>query len=175
MQTLDGKIDDTAYLLVDKSNQGETLQADYWVSSGANVNNFTPEVSLSVNLNAAALTDKIYFLTQVHGGVNPPSINRVRDIHRYMLTAQDRIFTKHDIINFCKAELSDYIDNIEVKSGSAISLEPHKGVIKTIDVVLSLKKHLPEEFSLEESKNELLCKLEQRSPESFNYRVVINK
>lgn len=175
MQSLRGTIDDTSYLLIDKSNQGETLQADYWITNGAHVNGFTPETSLSVNINSAALTDKIHFLTKVQGGVNPPDIDRVRDIHRYMLTAQDRIFTKYDIINFCKAELAAYIDRIEVKNGSAISSEPGKGVIKTIDVILSFKGRLPTEFSREESKNELLHKLKQRSPESFNYRIEINQ
>lgn len=174
MHSLGGRIDDKTYLLVDKSNQGETLQADYWVTNGAHVNDFTPEVPLSVNLNSAALSDQIHFLTPVRGGVNPADIDRIRDIHRYMLTSQDRIFTKHDIINFCKAELAEYLENVEVKGGSAISLEPNKGVIKTIDVVLSLKKNLSVEFLLEESKIHLQSKLEQRSPESFNYRLFIN-
>lgn len=174
MQSLKGKIDDKPYLLVDRSNQGETLQADYWVTNGANVNDFSPEVPLSVNLNSSALSDQIHFFTPVGGGANPPDIDRVRDIHRYMLTSGDRIFTKQDIINFCKAELSEYIENMEVKHGSAISLDPNKGVIKTIDIVLGLKRSLPVGFSIEESKNELLSKLAQRSPDSFNYRLFIN-
>lgn len=170
---LNGETDSKSYIVVDRTNPGETLIADYWVTNGEVINNFKPIVPLYANGHSAALEEGIYFLTPVRGGSAPPSIDRVKDLHRYMLTSHDRIFTKHDIVNFCKAEYGRDIEDIEVKPGVAIGLKPRQGVVKTIDVYIKRASARYSDLSEEELKTGLACKLEKRSPDSFNYRIFI--
>lgn len=164
-----------SYIIVDKGAPGESLIADYWVTNGDVINNFKPTVSLTPEHHySAALEENIYFLTAVQGGASPPSIERIKDVHRYMLTTYDRIFTKHDILNYCRAEYGQYIKDIEIKSGAAIGRRPCQGLIKTIDIHIVIVGTRILGLSNEDFKSELQCKLEKRSPESFNYRIFIN-
>lgn len=172
-EKLEGEKEPKAYIVVDKSTPGETLMADYRVTNGEVINNFKPAAPLFVNNQSAALEEGIYFLTPVCGGTASPSIDRVKDLHRYLLTSHDRIFTKHDILNFCKAEYGSYISDVEIKSGVAISLKPSQGVMKTIDVHIRKASGSYAGLSDEEFRAGLKCKLERRSPESFNYRIFI--
>lgn len=143
VNSLNGETDLKSYIVVDRTNPGETLIADYWVTNGEVINNFKPIVPLYANGHSAALEEGIYFLTPVRGGSAPPSIDRIKDLHRYMLTSHDRIFTKHDIVNFCKAEYGHAIEGVEVKPGVAIGLKPRQGVMKTIDVYIKEPPPVP--------------------------------
>lgn len=173
VNSLNGETDSKSYIVVDRSNPGETLIADYWVTNGEVINNFKPIVPLYATGHSSALEESIYFLTPVRGGSAPPSIDRVKDLHRYMLTSHDRIFTKHDIVNFCKAEYGCVVEEVEVKSGVAIGLKPRQGVVRTIDVYIKRAPAGSSALSGEELKKGLMCKLEARSPDSFNYRIFI--
>lgn len=165
-----------SYIIVDKGISGESLIADYWVTNGDVINNFKPTVSLTPEHHySAALEENIYFLTPVQGGGSTPSIERIKDVHRYMLTTHDRIFTKHDILNYCRAEYGPYIKDIEIKPGVAIGRKPCQGLVKTIDIYLAMITTSVSGLSDEDFKSELQCKLEKRSPENFNYRIFINK
>lgn len=170
---LEGESEPKSYIVVDKSNPGETLMVDYRVTNGEVINNFRPAAPLFVNNRSAALEEGIYFLTPVRGGTPSPSIDRVKDLHRYLLTSHDRIFTKQDILNFCKAEYGPYISDIGIKSGVTISPKPLQGVMKTIDVHIRKASGSFAGLSDEEFREGLKCKLERRSPESFNYRIFI--
>lgn len=172
VNSLNGETDSKSYIVVDRTNPGETLIADYWVTNGEVINNFKPIVPLYANGHSAALEEGIYFLTPVRGGSAPPSVDRIKDLHRYMLTSHDRIFTKHDIVNFCKAEYGHAIEGVEVKPGVAIGLKPRQGVMKTIDVYIK-RAAARSDLSGEELRKGLMCKLEARSPDSFNYRIFI--
>lgn len=172
VNSLNGETDSKSYIVVDRTTPGETLIADYWVTNGEVINNFKPIVPLYANGHSAALEEGIYFLTPVRGGSAPPSIDRIKDLHRYMLTSHDRIFTKHDIVNFCKAEYGHAIEDVEVKPGVAIGLKPRQGVMKTIDVYIK-RAAARSDLSGEELRKGLMCKLEARSPDSFNYRIFI--
>lgn len=178
VNTLEPTAEPRSYILVDKANPGESLIVDYWVTNGDVINNFKPIVPLVPDYQySAALEEKIHFLTPVQGGVAAPAIDKIKDIHRYMLTSHDRIFTKCDILNFCKTEYGQYIDAVEIKPGVAISKKLRQGLIKTIDVYMKVKETRMSEVGLAEEnlKSELLWMLEKRSPEHFNYRIFITK
>lgn len=164
-----------SYILVDKSSQGEILTADYLVTNGSTINNFKPITMLSATKYSSALEDKIYFLTPVQGGTPTPSGDKINDIHRYMLTSHDRIFTRHDVLNFCRAEYGQFATRIEIKPGVAIGTAPGEGLIKTIDIHLIMEMAQLPDLSEEKIKTELLSKLNRRSPESFSYQIFINK
>ncbi|MCC8171291.1 MAG: type VI secretion system baseplate subunit TssF [Parabacteroides sp.] len=175
-ETLPDTCEIKSYIIVDRSNPGETLMADYWITNGKKINNFKSSDPLSISASyAGAIETDIHFVTPVLGGTAVPSLGKIQDMHRYMLTTHDKLFTTPDIFNFCQAEYGNYIDHIEIKAGAAIGTKPYQGLIKTIDLHITMKKGLDTEIKKENFHSELLCKLENRSPESFNYRIFINQ
>lgn len=172
IESLDSPTDVKNYILVDKSNPGETLLVEYWVTNGDIINNFRPTASITITGTYLALKNAS-FVTTLQGGSPTPSVEKTKDMHRYMLTTHDKLFTYHDILNFCRAEYGNYIDKVEVKQGVAIGKKPKQGLVKTIDLFLTLNHVQISGLQNEDFRMELLCKLEKRSPENFNYRIFI--
>ncbi|MGL5228875.1 MAG: hypothetical protein ACRC77_11895 [Bacteroidales bacterium] len=163
-----------SYILVDKSNQGESLFVNYFVTNGAVINQFKPLTALESNLGSAIDDSQTAFVTAMRSGENDPTTERIRDKHRYMLTSKDRVITRQDIANYCRAEYGNYIDILDIKPGYRVSKEPKCGIQKTIDIHIKMKSGSIVADEVESFKSDLLCKLESRSPDSFNYQLFVN-
>ena len=163
-----------SYLVVDKSNPGETLFVSYLTTNGAVINRFKPVSALESNLGAAIVDSQTAFVTPMRSGENDPTVENVRDKHRYMLTSKDRIITKQDIVNYCRAEYGEDIETIDIRPGYQVGRNPKSGMQKTIDIHLTLKPGSDKISEPENFKSDLLCKLESRSPDSFNYQIIVN-
>ncbi len=163
-----------SYLIVDKCNPGETLFVDFLATNGAVINKFKPLISINSNINSAFESGKVFFVTSMRSGESDPSPDKTKDLYRYAVTSNDRIVTKQDVINYCMAECNDYICSVEVKSGCRVSKNPKEGLQKTIDLHIVLKDNMVLKIPVESFKTDLLCKLENRSPDGFNYQIFIN-
>lgn len=163
-----------SYLLVDRNSSREILTARYYTTNGAAIAGLKFSESLFSDTDFKLRKELSLLVTPVKGGYNNPSAEHVRDMHRYMLTSSDRIFTKQDIKNFIYAGYSGHVDEIAVQNGSVVSNKPNEGIIRTIDVMLSLNAGSALNKTKEDFKTELVSKLKSHSPESFNYRVIID-
>ncbi len=163
-----------SYLLVDRNNSREILTARYYTTNGAAIAGFKFSEALTSGLDFKLNKELTRLITPVKGGYNNPPAEHVRDIHRYMLTSSGRIFTKEDIKNFIYAGYSGHVDKIAVQNGSMVSTKPNEGIVRTIDVTLSLNAGSALNKTKEDFKTELVSKLKSHSPESFNYRVIID-
>ena len=159
---------------IDKCNPGETLFVDFLATNGAVINKFKPLISINSNINSAFESGKVFFVTSMRSGESDPSPDKTKDLYRYAVTSNDRIVTKQDVINYCMAECNDYICSVEVKSGCRVSKNPKEGLQKTIDLHIVLKDNMVLKIPVESFKTDLLCKLENRSPDGFNYQIFIN-
>lgn len=163
-----------SYIVVDKSNQGETLFVNYLATNGAVINKFKPISALVSNLGSAIDCHQTAFVTAMRSGENDPTVESIRDKHRYMLTSKDRILTRQDIANYCRAEHGNCIDSVDIRPGYRVSKDSKSGVQKTIDIHIKTKVNTIKKGELENFKSDLLCKLENRSPDSFNYQLFID-
>lgn len=112
-------------------------------------------------------------LTTTRGGKSIPiSANRF-DMYKYALTTRDRIVTKTDILNFCRKELGTHLQNIRIEHGTMVSSRPHEGLVRSIDIYLTLRKD--EERDLDFMVEDLENRLSSRSLDRFNYRIFIEK
>jgi hypothetical protein len=66
------------------------------------------------------------------------------------------------------------IASAEVKKGVRVSNRPKEGLIRTIDVFIDMKKHV-DSHAVEDLRDNLLNLLKEKSPDTYNYRVFINK
>ncbi|MEG0900437.1 MAG: hypothetical protein RSF40_12125 [Oscillospiraceae bacterium] len=162
-----------SYLLVDKSNSREMLIADYYTTNGAVIADLKLVNGITSNISAQIQEEFSVMVTSAQGGYNDPSTERIKDIHRYMLTSSDRIFTKQDIRNCVYAHFTEQVEGVEVRNGVMVSNKPSEGMVSTIDVFLTLSSSFTQHRDKETFKSELYSLLANRSPESFHYRIII--
>lgn len=174
VKALPRKTEPRYYIVIDKGAPGETLFVDYWVTAGDVINGFKPSVLLTASENATAFEEAVYFYTPLRGGGRSPSTEKIRDVHRYMLSSRDRIVTESDILNFCQAEYGEYINKIKVRPGAGVGVNPRQGLVRTKDIYIGINTERACGLSEENFKLDLLCKLQKRSPEIFNYRIFID-
>lgn len=163
-----------SYLLLEKSYSGETVIVDYLATNGATINKLASGTSFKSNLEAGLVSNKMCLVTPLRGGENEPSTDQIRDRHRYLLTSQNRIITRQDMINFCLAEYGEHIESVDMKSGHAISKKATEGLVPTKDIAIVLKSNSTLKTDLEQMKTDLLCKLESRSAEGLHYQLFIH-
>ena len=165
----------SSYLIIDSESQGdEVIYADYWITNCELANDIKAGTNFSPYSDTFVNPDIIVSMTPCVGGKSRPSSTNVLDMYKYILTGRDRIFTTEDIVNFCYAEYGDFISSVEVKKGIQVSSKPKEGLIRTIDIFLDIKKQFDSDPS-EDLKDNLYNALIEKSPDSYNYRIFINK
>lgn len=164
------------YLLLDgfRENRDNTIYTDYRVTNCEAANGirsgtpFKTMKSLDVKPNSAVL-----LCPSFGGKAIPDAAGRV-NAYKFALTSRDRLYTDHDIENFLRYELGEKLKSVEIKKGIMCSPRMKEGLIRTIDAHIMLADrfaHLKEDKAF---SDELKAQLEQRSPDSFNYRVIFD-
>ena len=164
-----------SYLIVDTSEEADTIYVDYWITNCEIANNIKSGSLLFPYNNTFVETNRIFSMSQTIGGRSSARTNNTLDMYKYVLTSRDHIYTSEDIVNFCYSEFGDVILSAEVKKGVQVSSKPKEGLIRTIDVFVSLKPVFDQNKSEVEVKDKLINKLMEKSPDSYNYRVFITK
>ncbi|MEN9917576.1 MAG: hypothetical protein RL662_12 [Bacteroidota bacterium] len=162
----------SSYLVVDSDDQSESIFVEYWTTNCEFGNNIKAGTILKPSLNLFLEASTTFSLTSSLGGRSIPKANNKLDMYKYILTTRDRIFTPEDITNFCYSEFGDYFSLVEVRNGVQISDKPKQGLIRTIDVHVTMKSefgHYVE--SKQEISSRLLKLLNEKSPDAFNYRI----
>jgi len=164
----------SSYLIVDSEDTSESIFAEYWITNCEFGNNVKANTILKPEISVFVEKDSTIALTPSMGGRSIPKSNDKLDMYKYILTTRDRIFTTEDIVNFCYAEFGDYFSTIDIKKGVKISDKPKEGLIRTIDVHATLKSEFGK-FSenKQEIQSRLLRLLNEKSPDTFNYRIFI--
>jgi hypothetical protein len=159
------------YLVLDRVDREETIYVDYWATTCELTNNLRTGKILTPLTSALLAKDSCRLLTQTRGGKSEANVNGKLDAFRYVLTSRDQIITYEDITNFCRLELGEKITRVNVTRGIAVSPKPKEGLIRTIDVHLSPSQGY--EKIVREMETDLLTMLHRKSPDSFNYRIMI--
>lgn len=158
-----------SYLLADLPENADKLYISYYTTICERANGLPVGMGLLPQNSSSIDKRQVYFLTTTRGGKSiPASANRF-DIYKYILTTRDRIYTKADIINFCRKELSGLAMSVDIKPGVMVSEKPGEGLISSIDVHLSVRTDSERDMPL--LIDELKTKLVTRSPDHFNYRI----
>lgn len=161
------------YLIMDCYNLPETITAAYWSTYGDLANGIRSGISLTPSLGTEIDPRTTFLLTATRGGRQPlSSLERINQF-KNTLMSRNRIVTTEDIIDFCLTEFPGIISNAEVKRGIAISNCLHGGLVRTIDVQITLVSLSVENINIEDLHWELTARLKERSPETYNYRIII--
>lgn len=161
------------YLIMDCQKVPETITAKYWSTYGDLANGISAGTSLTPSLGTEIDPHTAFLLTVTRGGRQPLSSLKRIDQFKNTLISRNRIITTEDIVDFCLTEFSGIISDAKVKHGIAISNSLHGGLVRTIDVQLTLVSLSSENINIEDLHWELATRLKERSPETYNYRIII--
>ena len=164
-----------SYLIVDTNEEADTIYVDYWVTNCEIANDIKSGSLFFPYNNTFVDTSRIFSMSQTIGGRSSTRASNALDMYKYVLTSREYIYTSEDIVNFCYCEFGDVILSAEVKKGVQVSSRPKEGLIRTIDVFITLKPVFDQNKSETEVKDKLINQLMEKSPDSYNYRVFITK
>jgi hypothetical protein len=165
--------DVSSYLIIDSDDDaGDTIHLDYWVTNCEAANGIKSGHPLSPSSDVDVDKNTVVTLTQSCGGGRRN--NNPLDTYKYILTCRDRIYTDGDIENFCFAMFGDAIASVSVKKGVRVGSRPKEGLLRSIDVHVTLKERLELTSSgRREMEDRMLSLLKSKSPEIYNYRIFI--
>lgn len=146
---------------------------EYWLTNGQLANDIragetlTPSKLIDIDRATARL------LTTTRGGAPAPDNQQRIHLFKHALTASDAIYTHHDIRTFCMAHYLNLIRHVDVTRGVTVSKIPNQGLIRTIDVIVTPHNNLTPN-DIHALSEDLMAALKSRSPDTFQYRVIIN-
>ena len=144
----------------------------YWLTNGDVANGIrSGELLGFTEVNDIDRTST-YLLTATREGSEAPGSKQRIDLFKHALTSSGAIYTHDDIVSFCKAHYGKLIQQTNVARGYAVSNTPGQGVVRTIDVCITPNPGMPQR-DISALTEDLLAALQQRSPDSFHYRVKV--
>jgi hypothetical protein len=162
-----------SYMVIDSNEVGSAVYLDYRVTNCEAANGIKPGSSLFPFDDMSFEKTSIVTLTPSHGG-KQRSGNPL-DAYKYILTSRDRVYTDEDIVNFCYSRFGDVIASVSVEKGIHAGRRPKEGLIRSIDVHLTLVEQVSSVASVcRDVESRLLSQLKSKSPETYNYRVFIS-
>jgi hypothetical protein len=163
------------FVLINKTGFVEHLFCTYWTSDGKDANNFKKGTILKQTKVSELMPETTMLQTTSAGGVY--RADRIENIinFRYGFLTRERIVTTQDIKAAIQFYLRNIIHEIIVKDGVGISINKKKGLYRTIEVMIKLKKDTTLDSNTKR-KVELFLKdnLEQNSVMNIPFQININ-
>jgi hypothetical protein len=155
-------------------NPGEnpaSATVTYWTTQADLLNGIAKDTPLMASKIPELNKSDAILLTGTYGGRNFYSLESLKAINNFYLTSGDRILTKYNILGFCRIELGEYIEKVDVVRKAIISHKLKEGIIIVMEIQVTPKQEHLEYFKQKGVFKDLLVRLRQRSPNNFNYRI----
>lgn len=164
-----------SYVIAEPHQENEYMFASYWVTTCTMANNLKAGLTMDNHKISNLQKGIITLLTNTMGGSEAQRGGDAVQAYRYALTTRDRIITTEDIKNFCKMELGNLAQTINVTKGTVISPRPKEGFIRTIEIVIISNDYdqFKESFWLGKAKS-LKQQISLRAVDGMEYRVFFN-
>jgi hypothetical protein len=150
-----------------------SLKILYWTSFAELINGIPENTLLMANKIPDLNKKDAVFLTSVRGGRNFYDFESLKALNRFYLTSHDRIITKHNILNYCRMELDKYVVAVDVVKNVCVSHKRNKGMINVIEIRITPRPEHVEYLKSSGILKDIRIRLIQRSPDTFNYRIIL--
>ena len=164
------------YIMVKPFEGRELMFVDYWTTLAQGGNSIRSGSRFQSFKSSKTKSGSVFLITSSIGGKNRLRPEERINAFRYGLITRNRIVTKDDIISFCRYELGNRVQKVDVGKGVQMSAHPAQGFYKTIDVILTPSQQAKLDAQEWQSLcDQLLSKLQSRSGMSNHYRVLLKK
>lgn len=171
----------TPYLMVrnQKQTHSRFLYIEYWSTNGYAANGLRPGTRLQPYKTGSVNHSSVFLLTNTQNGKNRLSQTDSVVAYKYALLSKDRVMSRNDIILYCKLFLGSIVQDVRVEKGFMVSPETTKGFMKTIDVLVAVRRkefiEAQEKGEIIQWEKELAAQLTERSMAFIPYRVFIKE
>lgn len=165
------------YVMVKPRENAEYLFIEFFTTNGSEANNIRMGSRLleygSVNTKPGSIT----LLTNTQGGKDRLNIDEKINLYRSHLLSHNRIVTSEDMKALCHVVFGTELKAAEIRKGVALLPDNQAGYTRTVDFHLTLHKPAASfpPGTLVYLKEELLLQMEEKSGNTFPYRVFINE
>lgn len=158
------------YIVLEPVDPEENIQVEYWVTQGDEANGLRSGTPLSCPNNPEIEVNGSRLVSRSSGGRPPLQAGERQELFKYALTGRDRLVTREDIQNYCRAALGPELKAIRFKRGIVQSAHPKQGYIRSLEI------HLTPALGSRRDRDEwahmsatLLQKIIRLSPEGTQY------
>jgi hypothetical protein len=164
---------EVARITFDSTADANDINLSYWTSFAGLVNGVPEKTVLMANKIPELSKADAVLLTTVRGGRDFCDFESMQAVSRFYLTSHDRIITKQDMLNFCRIELGKYIEDVDVEKTVRMSHIQNKGLTNVIEIRITPCREYAGYLRNSGILKDLRIRLTQRSPHTFNYRIVL--
>lgn len=130
-----------SYIILKSKSNYNKVTVQYWSIVGDMANNIRPGTKLDLYRGGDFDSKHIALITKTIGGKQKLSKDEKLNSLRRALLSKGRIVTIEDIKALCFEQFGNEITGVEVKKGISLNPTPGKGMSRTLDIYLSLKKN----------------------------------
>jgi hypothetical protein len=165
------------YVMVKPKENAEYIFIEFYSTNGTAANNIRMGTRLLEYGNINTRPNSITLLTNTQGGKDRLNIDEKINLYRSHLLSHNRIVTPEDIKALSRTIFGKEMKSAVVAKGIALQAGSGAGYSRTLDIRITLHQ-ATERYpaaNLHYMKEELLLQLEEKSSNTFPYRVFINE
>jgi len=166
--------DSNSYLILNCNSNFERVNVQFWTTSGEMANNIRSNSKLTVQQGSDLDTNSVIMITNSFGGKQKLSKEDKLNKLRRMLLSKCRVVTREDIKALCFEHFGTELINVEIRKGVQIGTSPEKGLVRSLDIFLTMsKENKLADIELEQKIDELKIRLKQESINFLPFRFFI--
>ncbi len=168
--------DSNSYLLVNCNSNYNRVNVQFWSTCGEMANDIRSNSKLTVYNGIDLDINSVFLLSNTFGGRQKLSKEDKLNRLRRMLLSKGRIVTREDIKALCFEHFGPVLSEVEIKIGVHHDSSPGKGLLRSLDIYLTIDKQ--SKFTNEELElktDELKVRLKQESINLLPFRIFISK
>lgn len=161
-------------LSVAEDDAAGQVRVTYMLTCGPYANDLTPGEQFRTKSGTGTDDATTSLLTPTRGGRPEPTTSQKADSYKFSLLSHGSVYTREDICNFCLSAFGEYISELEVATVYGVSARPREGFIRQLEIRITPSSRFTEGMRPDLLADIAGC-LKARSPENFNYRIIINE
>lgn len=164
------------YIMVKPKENAEYIFIDFYSTNGTAANNIRMGSKMLEYGNIHTKPSSITLLTNTQGGKDRLNIDEKINLYRAHLLSHNRVVTPEDMKVLCRIIFGNEMKSATVSRGVAMQPGTSAGYSRTIDIHIALMQPVTKypAANLTYLKDELLLQLQEKSANTFPYRIFIN-
>ena len=169
--------EETSYLALRAHPEDEVVFVEFWSTQGVFGNNIKAGTKLNIYEGSEIEQDSVMLITPTIGGRDRLDTQERIHTYRKALLSHGRIVTSEDIKALCYDHFGESLEKVEIKKGLMKSPATTQGIVRTIDIHLTLSERKTgfSDAELKFLEKDLLVKLEEQSSNVMPFRVFFKK
>jgi hypothetical protein len=174
LETINVGDDSNSYLILNCNSNFERANIQFWTTSGELANSIRSNSKLTVQNGSDLDTNSVIMITNSFGARQKLSKEDKLNSLRRMLLSKGRIVTKEDIRALCFEHFGAELSDVEIKKGVYLDPSPGKGLVRSLDIFLTMsKENKLADIEVEQKIDELKIILKQESINLLPFRFFI--